>query len=43
MKVAVWIEGADNDCQNMSGLDVGEGSPTFDVTVGLVGIVPDSK
>lgn len=43
MKVAVWIEGTDNDCQNMSVLDVGEGSPTFDVTFSLVGIVPDSK
>ena len=35
--------GTDSDCQNMSGLEVGEGSPTFDVTVSLVGIVPDSK
>lgn len=43
MKVVVWMEGTDSDCQNMSGLDVGEGSPTFDVTVSLVGIVPDSK
>lgn len=42
-KVVIWMEGTDNDCQNMSGLDVGEGSPTFDVTVSLVGIVPDSK
>lgn len=43
MKVVVWMEGTDSDCQNMSGLDVGEGSPTFDVTVSLVGIVTDSK
>ena len=43
MKVVVWVEGTDSDCQNMSGLDVGEGSPTFDVTVSLVGIVADSK
>lgn len=43
MKVVVWMEGTDSDCQNMSGLDVGEGSPTFDVTVSLVGIVPGSK
>ena len=43
MKVVVWMEGTDSDCQNMAGLDVGEGSPTFDVTVSLVGIVPDSK
>ena len=43
MKVVVWMEGTDSDCQNMSGLDVGEGSPTFDVTVSLVGIVADSK
>lgn len=42
-KVVIWMEGTDNDCQNMSGLDVGEGSPTFDVAVSLVGIVPDSK
>lgn len=42
-KVVIWMEGTDNDCQNMSGLDVGEGSPTFGVTVSLVGIVPDSK
>ena len=42
-KVVIWMEGTDNDCQNMSGLDVGEGSPAFDVTVSLVGIVPDSK
>lgn len=42
-KVVIWMEGTDSDCQNMSGLDVGEGSPTFDVTVSLVGIVPDSK
>lgn len=42
-KVVIWMEGTDNDCQNMSGLDVGEGSPTFDVTVSLVGIIPDSK
>lgn len=41
MKVAVWIESTDSDCQNMSGLDVGEGSPTFDVTVSLVGIMSD--
>lgn len=43
MKVVVWMEGTDSDCQNMSGLDVGEGSPTFDVTVSMVGIVADSK
>ena len=43
LKVVIWMEGTDSDCQNMSGLDVGEGSPTFDVTVSLVGIVPDSK
>ena len=43
MKVVVWMEGTDSDCQNMSGLDVGEGSPTFDVTVSLVGIVAGSK
>ena len=42
-KVVIWMEGTDNDCQNMSGLDVGEGSPAFDATVSLVGIVPDSK
>ena len=43
MKVTVWIVDTDSDRQNMSGLDVGEGSPTFDLTVSLVGIVPDSK
>lgn len=42
MKVAVWIEDTDSDRQNMSGLDVGEGSPAFDVTVSQVGIVPVS-
>ena len=43
MNVAGLTEGTGSDCQNMSGLDVGEESPTFDVTVNLVGIVPDSK
>lgn len=43
MKVAVWIEDTGGDRQNMSVLDVGEGSLAFDVMVSLVGIVPDSK
>lgn len=43
MKIVIWMEGTDSDCQNMSGLDVGEVSPTFDVTVSLVGIVADTK
>lgn len=43
MKIVIWMEGTDSDCQNMSGLDVGDGSPTFDVAVSLVGIVADSK
>lgn len=42
MKVVIWMEGTDADCQNMSGLETGVENPTFDVTVSLVGIVPDS-
>lgn len=43
MKVAVWIEGTDSDCQNWSEQGKNTAAPTFDVTVNLVGIVPDSK
>ena len=43
MKVAVWIEGTDSDCQNWSEQDRNTIALTFDVTVSLVDIVPDSK
>ena len=43
MKIAVWIEGADSDCQNWSEQDKNIAAPTFDVTVGLVGIVSDGR
>ena len=42
MKIYIWMEGTDSDCVNMSGLEKGTENPTFDVTVSLVGIVPDS-
>lgn len=43
MKVVIWMEGTDSDCQNWSERDKNTAAPTFDVTVSLVGIVPDSK
>lgn len=43
MKVAVWMEGTDFDCQNWSEQDKSTIDPTFDVTVSLFGIVPGSK
>lgn len=42
MKIYIWMEGTDSDCVNMTGLEKGTESPTFDVTVSLVGIVPES-
>lgn len=43
MKIVIWMEGTDSDCQNWSEQDKNIAAPTFDVTVSLVGIVPDSK
>lgn len=43
MKIVIWMEGTDSDCQNWSEQDKNIAAPTFDVTVGLVGIVPDGK
>ena len=43
LKVVMWMEGTTQACQNMSGLDTGTDAPTFDVTLNLVGVVPDSK
>lgn len=43
MKVVIWMEGTDSDCQNWSEQGKNTIAPTFDVTVSLVGIVPDSK
>ena len=43
MKVVIWMEGTDSDCVNVSGQDDGTVNPTFNVTLNLVGIVPDSK
>lgn len=43
MKVVIWMEGTDSDCQNWSEQAKNTIAPTFDVTVSLVGIVPDSK
>lgn len=43
MKVVIWMEGTTEACQNMSGLETGMENPTFDVTLSLVGVVPDSK
>lgn len=43
MKIVIWMEGTDSDCQNWSEQDKNTAAPTFDVTVSLVGIVPDSK
>lgn len=43
MKIVIWMEGTDSDCQNWSEQDKNIVAPTFDVTVSLVGIVPDSK
>lgn len=43
MKIVIWMEGTDSDCQNWSEQDKNTTAPTFDVTVSLVGIVPDSK
>ena len=42
LKVVMWMEGTTEACQNMSGLDTGTDAPTFDVTLNLVGVVPDS-
>lgn len=42
MKIYIWMEGTDSDCVNMTGLKEGMKNPTFDVTVSLVGIVPES-
>lgn len=43
MKIVIWMEGAYSDCQNWSEQGKNTAAPTFDVTVSLVGIVPDSK
>ena len=43
MKIVIWMEGTDSDCQNWSEQDKNTAAPTFDVTVSLVGIVPDGK
>ena len=43
MKIVIWMEGTDSDCQNWSEQNKNSAAPTFDVTVSLVGIVPDSK
>ena len=43
LKVIMWMEGTTEACQNMSGLDTGTDAPTFDVTLNLVGVVPDSN
>ena len=43
MKIVIWMEGTDSDCQNWSEQNKNTAAPTFDVTVSLVGIVPDSK
>lgn len=43
MKIVIWMEGTDSDCQNWSEQDKNTAAPTFDVTVNLVGIVPDGK
>lgn len=43
MKIVIWMEGTDSDCQNWSEQGKNTAAPTFDVTVSLVGIVPDSK
>ena len=43
LKVVMWMEGTTEACQNMSGLDTGVDAPTFDVTLNLVGVVPDSN
>lgn len=43
LKIVIWMEGTDADCQNMSGLKPGTENPTFNVTVSLVGVVPDSN
>lgn len=43
MKIVIWMEGTDSDCQNWSEQDKNTTAPTFDVTVSLVGIVPGSK
>ena len=42
MKIYIWMEGTDSDCVNMNGLEKGTSNPTFDVTVSLVGIVPET-
>lgn len=39
IKVVIWMEGTDSDCVNVSGQDDGKDvSPTFDVTLNLVGV-----
>lgn len=43
MKIVIWMEGTDSDCQNWSEQSKNTAVPTFDVTVSLVGIVPDSN
>lgn len=43
MKVAVWIEDNDPECQNWFEQGKNTTAPTFDVTVSLVGIVTDGK
>lgn len=43
MKIVIWMEGTDSDCQNWCEQGKNTTAPTFDVTVSLVGIVPDSK
>ena len=42
MKIYIWMEGTDSDCVNMTGLEEGMENPTFNVTLSLVGIVPES-
>lgn len=43
MKVAIWMEGTDADCQNMNGLEPDDANPTFDVTLSLAGVAADSN
>lgn len=41
MKVVIWMEGTDADCQNMNGLEPDDANPTFDVTLSLAGVSAD--
>ena len=38
MKVVIWMEGTDADCQNMNGLEPDDANPSFDVTLSLAGV-----